>query len=646
MAHTRYKLSSYETKCITNTIKCQEKMVAGDGKRILVCYLEGSPGILSKGKERDDIIMFKLLKQMKKTEWLCTLAAFVFIVAQVWLDLKMPDYMNLITQIAQGGVDEETGLAYELSDIWINGGYMVLCALGSMVCSGVTAYLVVSIAANFSARLRESLYTKVQGFSMSEINKFSTASLITRTTNDVQQVQMLITMGMQMLIKAPITAIWAITKIAGKQWQWSAALAVAVVFMVVGILIILLLVIKKFVHIQQLTDDLNRVTRENLTGIRIVRAYNGEEFQKNKFEKINEDFNRTQLFTGRVMAFLNPVMSATMNGISLAIYWIGAIIINAAELSQVQGLFGDMVVFTSYGMQIISSFMMLAMMFMIAPRALVSARRISEVLDTKELIKEGKGVGDTKEKGTVEFKNVSFRYPDADEDVLSDISFKVEKGQTVAFIGSTGCGKSTIVNLVSRFYDATKGAVLVDGHDVREYQKNELAKKLGYVSQKAVLFSGNIQSNINFGDNNADEETVEKAVSIAQSKGFVNAKKGGMKGRVAQNGSNFSGGQKQRLSIARAVARQAEIYIFDDTFSALDYKTDRELRACLKEEMKEATSLIVAQRIGTIMDADLILVLDNGRVVGQGTHEQLLANCATYQEIARSQLSEEELKHA
>lgn len=479
---------------------------------------------------------------------------------------------------------------------------------------------------------------------MSEINKFSTASLITRSTNDVQQMQMLITMGLQMIIKAPITAVWAITKIAGKQWQWSMAVGAAVLILILGIAAIMLLVVKKFKKLQTLTDNLNQVTRENLSGIRVVRAYNAEEFHKNKFEAVNNDFTNTNLFTGRALAFMNPLMSLVMNGISLAIYWIGAYIINAASLMEFAELFGDMVVFMSYGMQIIMAFMMLAMMFMIAPRSLVSAKRINEVLETKELIEEGNGVGNTAEKGTVEFRNVYFRYPDGNENVLSDISFKARKGDTVAFIGATGCGKSSVVNLVSRFYDVTGGEVLVDGHNVRDYCKNELAKKIGYVSQKVVMFSGDIRSNVNFGDNNADDAAVEKAIEIAQSSSFVEKQKGGIDGNVAQNGTNFSGGQKQRLSIARAIAREAEIYIFDDTFSALDYKTDRQLRQALKTEMSDATCLIVAQRIGTIMDADLILVLENGRVVGRGTHKELLTNCEAYKEIARSQLSEEELK--
>lgn len=588
--------------------------------------------------------MLRLLRYMKKREWLFALCAFGFILAQVWLDLKLPDYMNVVTQIAQGGTNTATGLPYEMADIWANGGKMLLCAVGSMACSIITSFFVVTIASNFSARVREALYTKVQSFSMNEINRFSTASLITRSTNDIQQVQTIITMGLQMMVKAPITAVWAITKIAGKQWQWSLAVAIAVAVLLCGIITIMRLVTPRFRKKQTMTDQLNQVTRENLSGLRVIRAYNAEGFQQGKFEEVNGALTGINLFTGRTMACINPLMNLVMNGISLAIYWIGAYIINAASLWEFTGLFGDMVVFMSYGMQIIASFMMLAMMFMIAPRALVSANRINEVLDTQSSILDGKGVGKTKERGTVEFQNVSFRYPDGSEDVLSNISFRANRGQTVAFIGATGCGKSSLVNLVPRFYDATQGRVLVDGHDVREYRKEELAGKLGYVSQRAVLFSGTIQENVDFGDNGADAAAVDRAISIAQSTEFVEKQKGGVEGRVAQNGTNFSGGQKQRLSIARAVARDAEIYIFDDTFSALDYRTDRELRQTLKNEMKDATCLIVAQRIGTIMDADQILVLENGCVVGQGTHRQLLESCAAYQEIARSQLSEEELQ--
>lgn len=590
--------------------------------------------------------MFKLLKHMKPKDWFYAVFGIVFIVFQVWLDIKMPEFMNKITQVSQGAINPETGATYGMSEIWKNGGYMLACAVSSMICSIITSYFLVSIAASFSARIREALYTKVQRFSMSEINKFSTASLITRSTNDVQQVQMLITMGLQMMIKAPITAVWAIIKISGKEWQWSVAVAIAVGLMLLGITIILSLVVKRFRKMQKLTDDLNQATRETLTGIRVVRAYNAEEYQNQKFEKVNDEFVRTNLFTGRVMAAIGPLMSLVMNGISLAIYLIGAMLINKASLMEFPGLFGDMVVFMSYGMQIIASFMMLAMMFMVAPRSFVAAKRINEVLDTKELVTDGPGVAKCEEKGTIEFKQVSFKYPDGQEEVLKDISFKANKGETIAFIGSTGCGKSTLVNLIPRFYDATEGQILVDGHDVKEYKKNELAAKIGYISQKAVLFSGNIRNNIDFGDNNADDAAVKKAVEISQSTEFVEAQQGKIDGHVAQNGSNFSGGQKQRLSIARALARKSEIYIFDDTFSALDYKTDRTLRTAIKSEMKDSTCIIVAQRIGTIIDADQIFVIDDGRVVGHGKHKELLKNCDTYREIAQSQLSEEELKNA
>lgn len=590
--------------------------------------------------------MKNLIKEFRKKDWLFILLSLVFIVMQVWLDLKMPDYMNKITQISQGAVNPETGKAYELSEIWANGRYMLACALGSMLSSIMTSFFVVSIAADYSARVRELLYRKVQSFSKAEISRFSTASLITRSTNDVQQVQMLITIGLQMMIKAPITAVWAIIKIMGKEWQWSVAIGIAVVVLLTCIGIVMALVVRKFEKMQALTDQLNRVTRESLTGIRVIRAYNAETYQENKFEQVNQEFTDTNLFVGKVMAFMNPIMSMVMNGISLAIYWIGAVLINKATLFEVPGLFGDMVVFMSYGMQIIASFMMLAMMFMILPRAMVSVRRINEVLGTKESIKDGPGVGETTEEGSVEFKDVSFRYPDGKENVLHHISFKAKKGETVAFIGSTGCGKSTITNLVSRFYDATEGEILVDGRNVQEYRKEELASKIGYVSQKAQLFSGDIESNINFGDNNASTQTIERAIDIAQSRDFIEAQPGGIKGHVAQNGSNFSGGQKQRLSIARALARKAEIYIFDDTFSALDYRTDRLLRQELGKKMKDATCLIVAQRIGTILDADQIYVLDDGRVVGHGKHRDLMKTCETYREIAKSQLSEEELESA
>lgn len=583
--------------------------------------------------------MLKLIKWLTAKNWGYVAISVVLIVSQVALDLTMPDYMSKITSIASTG-------AGTMSEIWKNGGIMLGCALGSMACSVLTGFFVADIAADLSARIRDEVYRKVQSFSSAEINKFSTASLITRATNDVQQVQMFIAIGLQMLIKAPITAIWAITKIAGKQWQWSVATACAVAFMLIGILIIMLLVVNKFKKMQRLTDSLNQTTRENLTGIRVIRAYNAEKYQHEKFEAVNDEFTKTNLFTGRTMAFMNPIMSTVMNGLSLAIYWIGAVVLNKSTPAEAVTLYSDMVVFMSYGMQIVGAFMMLAMVFMFAPRALVSSKRINEVLDTAVSIVDGAGVGKTEESGTVEFKDVSFRYPDGGEDVLSHINFKVEKGQTVAFIGSTGCGKSTIVNLVPRFYDVTEGSVSVNGHDVREYKKDELTRLISYVSQKAVLFSGKINENINFGDNAADEERIKEAVEIAQSTDFVEKQEGGIEGHVAQGGSNFSGGQKQRLSIARAVARGAEIFIFDDTFSALDYTTDRNLRAALKEEVKDATCLIVAQRIGTIMDADQIIVLDDGKIVGHGTHAELLKNCPTYLDIAKSQLKEEELKNA
>ena len=521
---------------------------------------------------------------------------------------------------------------------------MLACAVGSVASSVITAFFVARIASDFTARIREKLYCKVQSFSLEELNRFSTASLITRTTNDVQQVQMLIAMGLQILIKAPVTAVWGICVIAGKQWQWSVATAVAVAVMLLCFAVMLLLVYNKFRKMQRLTDDLNRVTRENLTGLRVIRAYNAEPYQERKFAAVNDEYTKTNLFTGRVMTFLSPFLSVVMMGLNIAIYWIGAVLINGTQsAAEAYVLLSDMVVFMSYGMLIVSAFIMLAMVFMFMPRALVSARRIREVLETECRVKDGGGVGETEETGTVTFENVRFRYPDGGEDVLTDINFTAKKGQTVAFIGSTGCGKSTIVNLVSRFYDVTEGSVSVDGYDVRSYTKEELNKKVSYVSQKAVLFSGSIRSNIDFGDNDATDEEINRAVLIAQSTDFVLKKEDGYDGHVAQNGSNFSGGQKQRLSIARAVARDAEIYIFDDTFSALDYQTDKNLRAALRKEIPEATFLIVAQRIGTINDADLILVLEDGKIVGAGSHEELLKTCATYFDIAKSQLTEEEI---
>lgn len=550
----------------------------------------------------------------------------------------MPDYMSKITKIIQYG--EVYG---DLNDIWINGGYMLLFAFGSLVCAFITCFFVSKLASNFSANLRDDMYKKIQSFSMNEINKFSTASLITRTTNDIQQIQLFLSMGLQMLIKAPITAIWAIGKIAGKQWQWSLATAISVIIVLLAITIILALVINKVKRMQKLTDELNQTARENLTGLRVIKAYNGEDYQTSKFQNVNNEFYKNNVYTGSVLSIISPLTTAISSGLTLAIYWIGAFILNGVTLYEVVEIFSDMVVFISYGMQVLMAFAMLVMIFMMMPRAIVSIKRVKDVLNTECSIQDGKGVETNNEVGTVEFKNVSFKYPEAHDYVLKNINFKVNKGETIAFIGATGCGKSTIVNLVNRFYDTTDGEVIVDGNNVKDYKKDDLNQKIAYISQKATLFSGTINSNINFGDNNASIEKVNKAVDISQSKEFVESKENKIESHVAQNGSNFSGGQKQRLSIARAIARDAEIYIFDDTFSALDFKTDKKLRDAIKKEMNGVTSLIVAQRIGTIKDADQIFVLEDGEIVGHGKHNELLKTCPTYLEIAKSQLSEEEL---
>ena len=586
--------------------------------------------------------MLKVFKTLKWREWLYAVAAVGFIVLQVWLDLTMPDYMEKITTLAISG----TGAGGE---IWKNGALMLGCALGSALSSVLVGFFVARIAAAVSFRLRSLVFDKVESYSMEEINRFSTASLITRTTNDIQQVQMFIAMGMQIIVKAPILAVWAICKILSRNWQWSAATAVAVGVMVAMLLVILIAVFPKFRIVQKLTDNLNGVTRENLTGVRVVRAYNAEEYQQKKFEKANLDLTKTQLFTSRAMAIMMPMMTMIMSGLTLAIYWLGAYLIEAlpttAERSE---LFGQMSAFSGYAMQVVMAFMMLTMIFIILPRAMVSVRRIREVLDTDSSILDGtlSASSDDAPKGTVEFKNVSFRYPDASEYVLHDLSFKAEAGQTVAFIGSTGSGKSTAINLVPRFYDATEGEVLVDGVNVKEYTLRALHDKIGYVPQRAVLFSGTVESNVAYGEKAGlefSEEGVKDAVRIAQGQEFVEKMEGGYKAHIAQGGTNVSGGQKQRLAIARAVCRKPEIFIFDDSFSALDYRTDKELRSALKRETGDATSLIVAQRIGTIRDADLIIVLDDGAVVGKGTHEELMKNCEVYREIAYSQLSEEEL---
>ena len=593
--------------------------------------------------------MLKIFKYLKKKELGMIGISILFIVGQVWLDLKLPDYMSKITKLVQTE-------GSKMADIWLAGGKMLLCALGSVVLSVIVGFFAAKVAAGFSQRLRSMLFKKVSDFSMEEINNFSTASLITRSTNDVLQIQMLIALGLQVMIKGPIMAVWVICKILGKSWQWTAATggAVVVLFIIIGIALVL--AFPKFKIVQKLTDNLNRVTRENLTGIRVVRAYNAEKYQENKFEKANEELTGTNLFTGRVMALMMPGITLIMNGLPLSIYWIGAYLINKVkvqdqmlQMKEKVDLFSDMVVFSSYAMMVVMSFMMMIMIFVMAPRASVAAKRINEVLDTKPKIIDGTvKSSDVKRSGEIEFRNVSFRYPDASGYVLRDISFNASKGETIAFIGSTGSGKSTLVNLIPRFYDATDGEVLVDGVNVREYELKELYNKLGYVSQKTVMFSGSVSSNVAYGENGGSEyteEQVKKAVEIAQGCEFVEKMEGQYNASIAQGGTNVSGGQKQRLSIARAVCRDPEIYIFDDSFSALDYKTDRILRTALKKEAGDRTMLIVAQRIGTIKDADKIIVLDEGRIVGMGRHEELLKNCEVYRQIALSQLSKEELEN-
>lgn len=584
--------------------------------------------------------MLRLLKNLTRKEWTFAFLALVFIILQVWMDLTMPDYMSEITILVQ-----TEGSA--MQDILIAGGKMLACALGSLAASVVTAICASKIAANFSASLRSKLFNKVQSFSMEEISHFSTASLITRSTNDITQVQMLIVMGLQVLVKAPITAAWAICKIAGKRWEWTLSTGIAVVILLILVGICVMLAMPKFKKMQRLTDELNRITRENLSGLKVVRAYNAEEYQEGKFEKANDELTRTNLFAQHTMVFMMPGIQMIMSGLSLAIYWVGAILIDNARISGKLTLFSDMMVFSQYAIQVVMSFMMLVMIFIILPRASVAANRILEVLDTKAAIADGtRTEGKEGMAGEVEFRNVSFRYPDADDYVLKDISFTAKKGETVAFIGSTGCGKSTVVNLVPRFYDATEGEVLVDGVNVREYTQHALRNKIGYVSQKAVLFSGTVQSNVAYGDNGKDgfgQQDVVDAVKTAQADEFVEKMADTYEARIAQGGSNLSGGQKQRISIARAVCRKPELFIFDDSFSALDYKTDKAVRKALDQECGDATRLIVAQRIGTIRDADKIIVLDEGRIAGTGRHQDLMKNCEVYQQIALSQLSKEEL---
>ncbi len=587
--------------------------------------------------------MIKLLKNLSKREWIFAALSFILIFSQVWLELKMPDFMSEITVLVQTE-------GSKMQDILLNGGFMLLCAFGSLVSAIIVGYFIANISASFSLKTRKKLFDKVQNLGMQEVKQFSTSSLITRTTNDITQVEMLIGMGLQLLVKAPLTAIWAITKILNKNWQWSAITAIAVVILLSVIACLIVIVIPKFKIVQKLIDKINGVTRENLTGIRVVRAFNAEEYQEEKFEDVNNKLTKQQLFNQKTFAIMSPIMYMVMHFLALAIYFVGAYLIKDSLMVNKLSLFGDMIVFSSYSMQVIMSFLMLAMIFMMLPRASVSAKRINEVLETNESIIDGNFDKDkTKEIGTVEFKNVSFKYPDAEEYLLRNISFKANKGETVAFIGSTGSGKSTLINLVPRFYDATDGEVLVDGINVKEYKKETLYNKLGYVPQKAVMFNGTVSSNVSYGETKngkPNDKKVKEAIKVAQAKEFVEKMDEDYNAHIAQGGTNISGGQKQRLSIARAIARDPEIYIFDDSFSALDYKTDSVLRKELKKYTKDATNLIVAQRIGTIMNADKIIVLDNGECVGIGTHKELLKKCKVYKQIALSQLSKEELENA
>ena len=584
--------------------------------------------------------MIKLLKNFTKKDWLMIFLSFILIFSQVWLELKMPDYMSEITVLVKTE-------GSKMSDILVQGGYMLLCAFGSLVGAAIVGFLISKLSANFSLNLRKKIFDKVLSLSANEVKGFNTSSLITRTTNDVSQIEMFIGMGLQLLIKAPITAIWAITKILNKSVEWSIVTAIAVVILLTVIGIITLLVLPRFKIVQKLTDSLNNVTRESLNGIRVIRAFNAEKYQESKFSKVNNDLTNLQLFNQRTFAIMSPMMYLVMNSITLVIYYIGANLIDAAALASKIDIFSNMIVFTSYAMQVIMAFLMLALIFMILPRASVSAKRINEVLDSTSSVQEGEFNGNTDSKGKIVFKNVSFKYPDAEEYVLKDISFEASPGETVAFIGSTGSGKSTLINLIPRFYDATEGEIIIDDVNIKDYDFKTLYNKLGYVSQKAVIFDGTVKSNITFGESNSkkNEKEIVEAADIALASEFINNMDHTYNSHIASGGTNISGGQKQRLSIARAVARKPEIYIFDDSFSALDYKTDAALRKNLKKSTKDATILIVAQRIGTIMNADKILVLDNGKCVGMGTHKELLKKCSVYKQIALSQLSKEELEN-
>lgn len=584
--------------------------------------------------------MLKILKNLKSREWILILISVIFIAVQVQLDLRLPDYMSEITELI---MTEGT----PLNDVLFKGGMMLLCTMGSVISAVAVGFFSAQVAASLSRRLRGRLFTKVTEFSLEEINYFSTPSLITRSTNDITQIQSTIAMGLMVIVRAPMLAVFAVTKILSKSWQWTAVAGGAVVFMTIIIVILVKFAMPRFKKIQVYTDDLNMVTRENLTGLRVVRAYNAEDFQEKKFQKSNKVLTDNYLVATRIMSIMQPSMQMVMAAIPLAIYWVGAYIINSAGMADKLSLFSDMVVFSSYAVQVVMAFMMMSMIFIMLPRASVSAQRINEVLDTKPNIVSGsRKDGIDGIEGEIEFKNVSFKYPDAQENVLNNINFKVNKGETVAFIGSTGSGKSTLINLVPRFYDVSEGEVLVNGVDIREYDLESLYNKIGYVPQKSVIFSGTVKSNVDFGENGKDDMTmddIKEAVKIAQAQDFVEEMPKQYDSEVSQGGTNLSGGQKQRLAIARAVARKPEIFIFDDTFSALDYKTDKVLRETLQKEIKGVTNLIVAQRIGTIKDADKIVVLDDGNIVGIGKHRELLENCTVYREIAESQLSKEEL---
>lgn len=582
--------------------------------------------------------MTKLLKEFNKKDYFLVLVCTLLIIFQVWLDLRLPDYMSEITKLVQTE-------GSKMSDILSQGGYMLLCALGSLISAFIVGYLTSYISATFSQKTRKTLFTKVQSFSMEEIKKFKTSSLITRTTNDITNIQMFISMGLQMLIKAPITAVWAILKILGKNYRWSIATGVAVVVMLSVIGTLMLIVLPRFKIVQKLIDNINDKTRENLTGVRVIRAFNAEKYQEDGFEEGNEKLTNTQMFNQRMMSIMSPTMYLIMNLLPLSIYVIGAGLINSAGMFDRLNLFSDMVVFSSYAMQVIMAFLMLAMIFVMYPRASVSVERIMEVIDTKTKITDGEFLGNTKLKGEVEFKNVSFKYPDADEYVLKNISFKAKKGDTLALIGSTGSGKSTIVNLIMRFYDATEGEILIDGKNIKEYKLDALYKKIGYVPQRAVMFNGSVKYNISYGDKKVSEKDMKNAARIAQASEFIDKMPKGYDANVSSGGTNISGGQKQRLAIARAVAKDPEIFVFDDSFSALDYKTDYTLRKELKKNAKDKTNIIVAQRIGTILNADEIIVLENGFIKGCGTHAELLKKCKVYKEIALSQLSKEELEN-